>query len=61
MISLAACESFIAEFLNGEPEIERWIDNPPQLTSRLSEIHYNFYQVLAGVTHCMSFKNRNCE
>uniref|UniRef100_A0A915CDK1 ubiquitinyl hydrolase 1 n=1 Tax=Parascaris univalens TaxID=6257 RepID=A0A915CDK1_PARUN len=40
-----------SEFLNGEPEIERWIDSPPQLTSRLSEIHYNFYQVLAGVTH----------
>ncbi|VDM41597.1 unnamed protein product [Toxocara canis] len=39
------------EFLDGEPEIERWIDDPPELTSHLSEIHYNFYQVLAGVTH----------
>lgn len=39
------------EFLHGEPDIEHWIDNPPQLTPHLSEIHYNFYQVLSGVTH----------
>ncbi|VDK72817.1 unnamed protein product [Onchocerca ochengi] len=40
-----------SEFLSYEHEIERWIEQPPQLTSRHSEIHYNFYQVLAGVTH----------
>ncbi|VDK88939.1 unnamed protein product [Litomosoides sigmodontis] len=39
------------EFLSNEHELERWIEQPPQLTSRHSEIHYNFYQVLAGVTH----------
>ncbi|VDO34249.1 unnamed protein product [Onchocerca flexuosa] len=39
------------EFLCNEHEVERWIEQPPQLTSRHSEIHYNFYQVLAGVTH----------
>ncbi|MCP9258936.1 Ubiquitin carboxyl-terminal hydrolase 32 [Dirofilaria immitis] len=42
---------FSPKFLNNEHEIERWIEQPPQLTSRHSEIHYNFYQVLAGVTH----------
>ncbi|VDM98335.1 unnamed protein product [Thelazia callipaeda] len=39
------------EFLSDGHELTRWINHPPQLTSRLSEIHYNFYQVLAGVTH----------
>lgn len=39
------------QFLESESEIHHWIERPPQLTSHLSEIHYNFYQVLAGVTH----------
>uniref|UniRef100_A0A915Q6R4 ubiquitinyl hydrolase 1 n=1 Tax=Setaria digitata TaxID=48799 RepID=A0A915Q6R4_9BILA len=39
------------EFLRNEYELKRWVEQPPQLTSRHSEIHYNFYQVLAGVTH----------
>ncbi|VDN41126.1 unnamed protein product [Gongylonema pulchrum] len=39
------------EFLSDDDELKCWIEQPPQLTSRLSEIHYNFYQVLAGVTH----------
>lgn len=47
----------LLEFLKNEPGIEDWIDNPPELTSHLFEIHYNFYQVLAGVTHRMFFYN----
>ncbi|MFH4973487.1 hypothetical protein AB6A40_000196 [Gnathostoma spinigerum] len=39
------------DFLCDEPQCASWITNPPQLTCQLSEIHYNFYQVLAGVTH----------
>lgn len=51
VILTKAKKEYREKFLFDDPELQKWIDNPPQLTSHLSEIHYNFYQVLAGVTH----------